>query len=45
MECIFKNHKSTERICKNCGYVIERTTNDSIALKLTIKSTGEHPKC
>lgn len=44
-KCNFKDHKSTERICTKCGYVIERTANDKIALNFEIAYTGEKPKC
>ena len=45
MKCEFKNHKSTEKICKNCGYIIERTSNDELTLKTVIEYTSEIPRC
>ena len=43
--CDFKNHKSVERKCANCDYVIEKTPNDDLALKAAMYYTGERPKC
>lgn len=45
MKCEFKDHKSTERICKKCDYVIEREVNDKLALISAIDYTNEIPKC
>jgi hypothetical protein len=45
MKCVFKQYGDSERVCKNCGYIIPSTDNDEAALIRTIESVHEIPSC